>query len=307
MTIWTRRALTLLVLAVAASRALSAEQTFDRHFTTLPGGRLTLDTDFGSVAVVGHDGRELTVHAAMSGSDDYSARVQIQAVQGPGGVTVTARSQPRSGWDSWLDWWFGFGRHRVLYTIAIPRDYGVDIYTAGGGIDVRHVNASVRARTSGGSITLRDVSGSIFTRTSGGTIDAAELKGPAELRSSGGSIEVTDSTGDLNVSTSGGRIALERVDGKVSARTSGGGIEAQLVANRGASLFTAGGSIALLLPAQAHAWIDAHTSGGRVESALPMSSTEMADGNELRGSLNGGGEPIWLRSSGGSIHIGALE
>ncbi len=303
MLIWTRGALTMLVCALATAPALAAERTFDKHFDAPLGGKLTLDTELGSVVIVGRETREVVVHADMNGSDDFLSRMQINAAQGSDGVTVTGRE--RRG--SWFDWLFDFDRNRVLYTIAVPRDYPIDIHTAGGSLDVRHLTASVHGETSGGSVTLRDLHGPIDAHTSGGHIDAAELQGPVELRSSGGRIEVTDATGDLDLRTSGGGIQLEHIDGKVQARTSGGSVEAQILSNRSVSLVTSGGSITLLLPANVRGSIDAHTSGGRVAATIPLTSTATASGTELRGTLNGGGEPIFLRTSGGSIDIGPLD
>lgn len=300
MLIWTRGALTILVCALTTAPSLAAERTFDRHFDAPPGGKLTLDTERGSVVIVGREARQVVVHAEINGSDNFLARMQISAVQASDGVTVTGRT----GSLAWFDWLFDFDRNRVLFTIDVPRDYPVDIHTAGGRLDVRHVEATVHGTTAGGSITIRDVRGSVYAHTSGGHIDAAELHGPAELYTSGGHIEVADATGDLDVRTSGGGIQLEHIDGKVEARTSGGAIEAQLLGNRGITLITAGGSITLSLPTTVHGSLDAHTGGGRVSSTIPLTSTGIASSNELRGTINGGGEPIFLRTSGGGIYIG---
>ena len=300
---WIRTVLAIMVCALASAPGLAAQKTFDQHFAALPGGKLTLDAEVGSVVVVGRDGGDVTVHADLSGSGEFVARMQITAAQSSDGVTVTGRATTRP----WLDWLFEFGNNKVLYTIQVPRDYPVNLHTGGGRLDVRHLNASLHGTTSGGSVTIQDVSGSISARTSGGHIDASQLNGPTVLHTSGGSIEVADATGDLDLHTSGGSIHLERIDGKVQASTSGGTVEAKVLTNRGLSLVTAGGSIALQLPASVHGSIDAHTSGGHARSEIPLSKTEIASGNELRGALNGGGEPIFLRTSGGSIHVGPLD
>lgn len=285
--------------------AMADERTFDKHFLNVPpGGKLTVDSDVGSIVIVGHhEGREIVVHSEMSGSEDFISRLDIKAVQGSGGVSVTGRLEH----DSWLLRWFELGRHTVLYTVDVPSDYPVDLHTSGGSLDVRNLDASLRGTTSGGSVTVREVHGSIYVRTSGGRIDAAELSGPTQLRTSGGGIEVTDCAGDLDVRTSGGGIRLEGIDGKVRAVTAGGRVEAEIRANRGVLLATSGGGIVLFLPADVHGSIDAHTSGGRVEAEIPLSTTEIASRSELRGDINGGGEPIYLRTSGGSIHVGPTD
>ena len=93
----------------------------------------------------------------------------------------------------------------------------------------------------------------------------------------------------------------------MQAVTSGGSIDAEVRQNRGIILKTSGGTITLLLPENVRASIDAETSGGRAQSELALSSTELAERSHLRGAINGGGEQVVLRSSGGSIHVAALR
>lgn len=304
MSTWARRALVLLICAVAASPSLAAERTFDKRFDAPPGGRLSVETDTGTVIVVGGDARQIVVHADLRGPEEFLRHLNVSAVQDSHGVTVTGRvARTLTGWF----WWSGFGWHRVRFTIDVPHDYPVDIHTSGGSLDVRELNASVRGRTSGGSIAIRDVRGSTIAETSGGSIEGVGLIGPTAMHTSGGSIGVTDSSGDLDLRTSGGSIHLRGIDGKVTAATSGGSVSAEMRGNRGISLTTSGGSIALRLPAGARASIDAHTTGGRALSAIPLSSTEIATRSYLRGAINGGGEPVFLRTSGGSIRIAPAD
>lgn len=280
MVTWTFRLLVIIAVPLAASAALAAQQSFDKRFTVLPGGHLTLETDVGSVAIVGRDTHEVVIHAQMSDSD----HLQIAAEQDSSGVSVTGHVTEHH----WLNWW-NFSSTHVQFTIDVPRDYSVQIKTSGGSLDVRNLTASLKGRTAGGSVTIRDVTGPIDAYTSGGRID------------------VDHSTGDLDVRTSGGSIDIKSIDGRVKAETSGGGIHAEVRGNRGVYLTTSGGTITLLLPEQVRATLDAQTSGGRTESAIPLSSTELDERSHLRGAINGGGEPIFLRTSGGSIHVAPLR
>jgi DUF4097 and DUF4098 domain-containing protein YvlB len=297
----TRLLVPILAAALVASVALSAEKAFDKRFSVSPGGHLRLDTDVGSVAVVGSDGHEVVIHAEVSGSDSFVADLNITAEQSSSGVTVTAH-KAHGGWFNWFD----FGGEHVHFTIGVPRDYSVELKTAGGSLDVRNVNAPVRGNTSGGGIVVRDVTGSVKMHTSGGGIEAEHLDGAAVLETSGGSISVADVRGDLDVNTSGGGIRLKNIDASVKAHTSGGSVRAEMRSNHGISLSTSGGTISLLLPAKTGASLDASTSGGRVSSALPLTTTETEERNHLRGTINGGGEQVLLHSSGGSISVGPL-
>ena len=52
--------------------------------------------------------------------------------------------------------------------------------------------------------------------------------------------------------------------------------------------------------------LDASTSGGSVRTELPVTTTEMSE-HKLTGTFNGGGNPIYARTSGGSIKVVATS
>jgi hypothetical protein len=295
----TLRIILLVAASAIASVSLAAERNFDRQFTVAPGGKLTLDTDTGSVTVIGRAGYEVVIHASLNGSDDFLSQVTVTADQTSSGVTVSAH-KARPNWFSW----FGSGQGRVRFTIEVPTSYSIELQTAGGDLAVRNVDASVRGTTSGGNIAVQQVNGSVRMQTSGGNIEAGKINGPTEFRTSGGNIAVADMKGSLNAHTSGGNIDLENIDASVIADTAGGNVKAEMRSNRGIELSTSGGAISLLLPGNVAASIEASTSGGRVSSTLPLGNTENADPSHLRGTLNGGGEHIVLHASGGNIRLG---
>jgi hypothetical protein len=294
----TVRLMVIIAAALGTSVALAAQSTYDRQLNAPPGGRLTFDSDVGSVAIVGRDTPEVVIHAELEGSESFLARLHIGAEQTPSGVTISAHMAH----NDWFDW-FNFTPNRVRFTVEVPRDYPVDLRTSGGSIDVRDLNAPLRARTSGGGVLVQNVAGGVKVHTSGGAIEAERLNGPVVLSSSGGRIDVTDSTGDLDLRTSGGGIRIQNDDGRVYALTSGGGIRAKLRSNRGITLTTSGGAITLLLPQNTRGSIQAESSGGGVTSDFPLSTAQIAAGNRLQGAIGGGGAPIYLHTSGGSIHI----
>lgn len=313
----TRSAAGFMVIIAAmlgTSVAMAAQRTYDKQLDAPPGGRLTLNADVGSVTVVGRDTSRVVIHADLQGSDSFLAHLRISAAQTPSGVTISEHAPDAGGhgWLGWLGWliWpggFGYGDTRVRFDVEVPRSYPVDVRTAGGGIHLRDLGASASGKTSGGSIVVQNVTGPVDMHTSGGGIDAEHLEGPADLGTSGGGIQVTDATGDLELRTSGGGIRIQNGSGRVDAHTSGGSITAQLQANRGINLTTSGGSITLLLPQNAQASVDAATSGGRVTSEFSLSAAQVAESSHLVGDLGGGGASIFLRTSGGGIHLAPAD
>ncbi|HXA09613.1 MAG TPA: DUF4097 family beta strand repeat-containing protein, partial [Chthoniobacterales bacterium] len=221
---------------------------------------------------------------------------------------------------------FGHTRTDARYTLRVPSNFNLDLDTSGGDISTHDLTGKMKIDTSGGDLNFGQIHGEIHADTSGGDITAKDCDGTTALDTSGGRIEVTGGRGQLNVDTSGGNVTvlnrlgdtkvessggklrLGNISGKLNAETSGGSVSAILPSpvTGDVRLETSGGSITVLTPANAALTIDAETSAGGVRSDLPIarSSTES---DSLKGTLNGGGTKLVLRSSAGSIEIVAAE
>jgi len=142
-------------------------------------------------------------------------------------------------------------------------------------------------KTSGGYIHLDDVVGKVVARTSSGNVIARNVRGDSDLKTSGGDIRAA-------------------IDGKIAAHTSGGDVTAELVGeNRGISVSSSGGDLTVRVPKGTTGALDAATSGGSVRTELPVTTTELGE-HKLTGTINGGGNPIYARTSGGSIKVVAV-
>ena len=71
-------------------------------------------------------------------------------------------------------------------------------------------------------------------------------------------------------------------------------------------LKTSGGGIVLLLAPGLAFDLDAHTSGGEVQTDVSVTLLGKQRESTLNGKLNGGGPKLLLRSSGGDIHLRKL-
>lgn len=275
-------AMTLVLLAAATAQA--GEKKLDRTFNVAPGGALTVDADGATVKVSGNDGNQVVVHMLIRGPDKDFAKTTLDATQNGNDVTVRMKRAK----DSWLSW--GNWNTDEFIEVTVPRSYAITV------------------RTGGGSVELRDTAGSATLHTSGGSITAQSVTGNIELRTSGGSIHAQNIRGDVDAGTSGGEVKLLDVDGKIRGNTSGGSMRCSLVgANRGISATTSGGTIELTLPRSTTGNVEATTSGGQIDSDLPVTSTGRMQDSRLVGTLNGGGAPIYARTSGGSIRLRAAN
>jgi hypothetical protein len=269
-------AIALVLLATGTAHA--ADKALDRTFTVAPGGMLTVDADGASVKVSGADTNKVTVHMSVRTSEENLADMTLDATQNGNDVKATMNRR-KSGR------WFNSGWNESSIEVTVPRHYNVSVRTGGGSIDLTDTVGSAKLNTSGGDVTAKKLNGTVWLRTSGGEITADGVRG------------------DVDADTSGGDVRLLNIDGRIKGTTSGGGVRVSLVgANRGITATTSGGDVEVILPRGTTADVSASTSGGEVKTDIPVTTTVVKEGR-LEGTINGGGQPIEARSSGGSIRL----
>jgi hypothetical protein len=332
---------TLVLLWAAAVCHADVEDRLNRSVAAKPGGRLIMDTQYGSIELRGGDvsNIELELYRRIEeGREDPRAilsDLDLQLAEAGGEVRI--RAEFRTGWvprdqvprggrrmchnDRCLAW--APQLKEMRFRLTVPRQFHVDLATSGGSIAVDDLTGEARTRTSGGSLRFGQVRGPVNGRTSGGSITLDRSSGPAELKTSGGSIRIGEVAGEVTAHTSGGSINIERAAGRVLARTSGGSINVRDVSGdldastSGGSvnahisgqpkgpcrLSTSGGNIVVYLDRSTRLDLDAHTSSGRVHTDFPVVVQGTLDRGTLKSPINGGGPLLHLRTSGGSITI----
>ncbi len=324
-------------LTLAGVAAQAAEKRLDRTFTVVPGGQLTIEADGADIDVAGVDSNQVSVQILVTGSARAIEALTLSAEQDAGGVLVKAKREG-SGWFNWSS-----GSRQSSIKVSVPKQYNARLKTSGGDISVSRLQGDLNGSTSGGNVRVVEVQGPVKMTTSGGNMDVARIAGKTDIRTSGGDIKVRDVRSDLRAETSGGNIQVEQVagatfahtsggevvvsnvrgnvdaessgggvkalqiDGGIRARSSGGDIGVELVgANRGIETSTSGGNIVIRMPRNTKGVIDASTSGGSVSTDLPVTTTEVRE-RRLAGTINGGGETIRARTTGGSIRMQASD
>jgi len=126
-----------------------------------------------------------------------------------------------------------------------------------------------------------------------------------DLETVNGAIRVQDVTGAHEFETTNGRIELARCAGSVEASTTNGGIQAELttVAKGQPLRFeTTNGRIDVTVPQSLAVDVDAATTNGAIKSDLPIATTRI-ERNSLKGTINGGGTQLRMRTTNGAISI----
>jgi hypothetical protein len=190
--------LTLLLLTLVSCAALAAtEEQINKTFQVLPGGKLVVDVDFGSIdistnstdTVVVNVWRKVTRGSAEE-EQKFLSENPVVFVQDGNIVTVRARLKVQEK----FHWLSGFkSRNEAKYTIMVPTPFNAQLITSGGGIAASDVTGEVKAGTSGGGLRFTRLHGPLNGDTSGGAITIKTFKGPASVGTSGGSITIEKS------------------------------------------------------------------------------------------------------------------
>lgn len=310
--------------AIGKSSFSDYEDTITKTFNVKKGQLFYLKSDLGTVEVDSWGQDEVKVVVTRKADTSSKRRAEeifedldLEFDQDSEGVKVRAEYFGPKGW---------LGEQRRLklhFAVTVPKEFNLDVTTAGGSIQVTDligkcdvktsggsisvgkVDGAVNAKTSGGSIRIQEARGQVVASTSGGGISIGETAGSVTAKTSGGGITLDGVTGDTEAYTSGGSLNLKNLSGNVNGSTSGGSIFAELTGaiDRDCTLKTSGGSIRIFLPKGISFDLDASTSGGHVETDFPITVQGVIHKSSLRGKINNGGPLITLRTSGGSIYV----
>jgi hypothetical protein len=287
------RAAAYAVLALLLPAATAAAAEFERRVPAESGGRLRVQLDAGSVEVEGHDEPEVRVEAVSSG---LANAMRFTLEGGGGDIQLRGRRRGVMGWLS---------GPRVRVHIRVPEAFSLDIRTGGGEVEVEGIQGEISARTSGGEVSAREIEGPVELRTSGGGVRVEEVRGDVSAHTSGGTVEISEVAGRVEAETSGGRMEIHDVTGPVDVRTSGGSISVRFSAAPAGEIRTSGGGIEVEFPEGSGLRIDARTSGGGIDLDPLVSLRGKVDRDRVEGDVNGGGESLSVRTSGGPIRIRA--
>jgi hypothetical protein len=257
------------------------KDTSEKSFPVGLNGVLYMETDGADIKIETWDKNEVYIYIEKRGDKERIENYRIAYSATPGRVEIYGKSE-RHFWN--------WGNFSITFTIKVPKQFNPEI------------------RTSGGDIAIKDITGKILTKTSGGDIQINNCVGENNVITSGGDITISKITGDLKANTSGGGIKLREITGKIDAETSGGDIEAEVIGeNKGIYLHTSGGDIDIYVSSEIKGDINCSTSGGSVSMNVPGIFSGETKDNKINGTLNGGGNEIKARTSGGDIKISSRE
>ncbi len=195
---------------------------------------------------------------------------------------------------------------------------GSAVLTTGGGhIHAGLIGGTAQVETGGGNVSIQRAGGRVTASSGGGQINFGEAAGPIQAHAAGGGVRVLRVSGPMQLDSSGGSIFLPRVDSPVRASTGTGTITAWLTPTLmktpgDSQLESRQGDIIVYVPRLLSVTIEATIDAPAdhqitADASLPLivSTVNGESGRQVHGecAVNGGGEVVRLRTSGGNIQL----
>ena len=286
-------------------------------------GTLNTSSSGGGIRVMSHDQDKVIVQVFIRKNgkllppsspqiDDVLEVYDLKIEKNGSVITATAkRKEFKIPWNN----------TGIYFTVIVPREMSCNVSSSGGGVKVSGVEGTHDLSSSGGGVRLEDLSGTIKAKSSGGSVKATNLEGDIHLTSSGGSVKINTAHGSVYARSSGGGVHLYDIHGDVTGQSSGGGVNIEGEAGY-VKAKSSGGSVKVNI-GNLTKEMYLESSGGRVEAIiqngknlgldLDLSSTKVnielnnfsgkVEKNRVKGSMNSGGIPVYMRASGGNVTV----
>ena len=288
-----------LFLLTAATPRVHAEEV-NKSFTVSGRANVHVDTNDGSVTVTTSNSKQVEFRVEYQGYE-LNKDLHVDARQNGDNVELTAKLTGHWGF-SW-----GHTNHKLHLEVRIPKDSDLVATTGDGSVQVDSVNGKIAVHTGDGSVKASGLTGSIDLHTNDGSISVDNLKGDIKLRTGDGSIEARDLDGKVDADSGDGRIRLVGRFDLLNVKTGDGSVDTKVLpGSKMASswtLRTGDGSVDLSLPSDFQSDIDASTGDGHISVGFQLSVEGNFSNSQIRGKMNGGGQPLTVHTGDGSIRL----
>lgn len=298
--------------------------TITKTFDLNEPGKLNAKSSGGGIEVITHEQKNVVVQAFVRKNgkvlapndplvrdilEDYDLDIAKN------GSIITANVERKSRFNLWNN------NSGISLKIIVPREMSCNVSSSGGGLKISGVAGTHHFSSSGGGVHLENVKGTTEAKSSGGGVKVRNQNGDVQLSSSGGGVTLEDAHGSVSAFSSGGGVDLTNIHGDVDAGSSGGGVnvtgESGSVKAKSSggsvhvnignltkelNLVSSGGGIDAVIKNGDKLGLDLDLSSDRVNIELHNFSGK-SEKNRVNGTMNNGGIPVYMRSSGGNVNV----
>ena len=302
------------VLLCASLSGRAHAEEYSKSYSVPGRANVQVNAQWGAVRVTTAPGSNVEFHVIYS-KRDWASDPPIESRQDGNVVALRALvdegADRRSWWTSWGWWgWGGYNNHRLSIEVRMPKDADLQLQTTNGAIDVSSVSGNISIHTRNGRVSAQQLSGTIDIGSTNGGIELDTLKGVLSVHTTNGHITANHLDGRCEMSTTNGGLQVAGRFEALDVSSTNGGVMARAESGSrmasGWSIRTTNGRVDLAVPADLKADLNVNTYNGRIRLDLPVVMQGYEDRGVLRGTLNGGGPEMTVRTTNAGIHVGGI-
>jgi len=266
----------------------------EKRFTVSGTPELKLVTFDGAIEIRAGDGKTVVVEIEKRGpTKESTEELKVESKQDGDRIEVEVRKPAHEVV------FFGVGRMSptAKLIVTMPRDGNVTARSGDGSIRIEHVHGRLELKTGDGSIRATDIAGQLTLSTGDGSVTLEDVGGDLDVDTGDGSVSVAGKLTTVKLHTGDGSITFRAAPG-TSMKDDW-------------SMTTGDGGIAIYLPSDFGAELDAHTGDGSIRNELGLKAEAEDDRDRdrdrdrrtLKGKLGAGGKLLRIRTGDGSIRL----
>jgi hypothetical protein len=298
-----RSASLVLALSVGITAAAHAEE-YLKSYSVAGRADVHVNAQWGIVHVTSSAGNRVEFDVTYD-KKEWASSLAIDSKQQGNVVSLTALVDEHSWWG-----WSTFSDRRVTIEVRMPKNADLQLQTTNGGINVSSVNGNVSIHTTNGEINAEQLAGTIEIASTNGKVILDSLSGAVRIHTTNGAIRADHLVCKCTLETSNGQVEVAGRFESLDVTSDNGGIVARAESGSRMSsdwrVRTTNARVDLSLPTDLKANLNASTTNGRITSDLPITVQGEVGREELRGTLNGGGPEMTIRTTNGAIRVSGI-
>jgi len=316
----------LLILGLSPTSSIAKEkfeEKFEKTVALAKDGKVYLSNIAGDIDVKTWDRGEVKIdalkvskHSSMDKAKEYAGLVKIEVTEEGGTLSIMTK-YPKNGPKNMSV--------SVDFNLMIPAGATADINSVSGDLTLANIGGAAKAETVSGDVTLEKIGGALKGKTVSGNVTVMGAAKGAYCKSVSGDVKVDDVNGDAELYTVSGTIEAGSVKGSITAENTSGDVklidvtDAKVIKAKTLSgdvdyvgvIYSDGsynfkshsGDVLLTVPSDAAFDLEAKTFSGSIESDFEITLTGKISKKELKGSVNGGGATLEVKTFSGDVHM----
>lgn len=301
------------------------EEKFEKTVSLAKDGKVILGNISGDIEVKTWDKAEVSIKALKVSKTDSEeqAKNNFEKVK----IEITEEGKTLRIETKYEKNYFKKKNRQVSvnYWLTVPSKADANMTSVSGDVSMEMIGGTTKATSVSGEVQLNGMTGPVKGKSVSGDVHVADAKsgvdcesvsgdvyvknvvGGAEVKSVSGGITVKNCKGDIDAEVVSGDVELMDVADavEVNAKSVSGGVKyvGDLAKDGNYSMHSLSGNIVMKIPAASAFDLSAKTFSGGIESDFEIKMSGKIGKKELKGTVNGGGAEIEVKTFSGDIHL----